>query len=88
MGQSLGHLQVNLLKNHNASHGPDRQPFSNLKIELDGLMTVLRLVCHGLDSPAHLVILQTTDLTKQLEYLIIRYDIAHFLFEIWQLLKR
>ena len=59
-----------------------------MKIELDGLMVVLRLVCHGLDSPAHLIILQTTYLAKQLEYLIIRYEIAHFLFEIWQLLKR
>ena len=41
-------------------------------------MVVLRLVCHGLDSPAHLIILQTTTLAKQLEYLIIRYEIAHF----------
>ena len=65
-----------------------RQPFSNLKRELDGLMVVLRLICDELDSPAHLITLQTTNLTKQLEYLIIRYEIAHFLFEIWQLLKR
>ncbi len=89
MGQCLGHLQVHVLKNHYASHGPAHQPLSNLKIDLDGLVVaVLKLVCQlGLDSPAHLITLYTTYLTKQLEHLIIRCENSHFMFEIQQLLK-
>ncbi len=66
MGQSLGHLQVHVLKNHMAwpaSFKPEN-------------MVGLRLVCDGLDSPAHLITLRTTNQTKQ--YLIIRCENADF----------
>ncbi len=52
----------------NASQGPARlAPFSNLKLKLEGLVNVvmgLRLVCFGLDSPAHLITIRTTNQTK------------------------
>jgi hypothetical protein len=56
-------------ENFNASQGQARlAPFSNLKLELEGLVNVvmgLRFVCYGLDSPAHLITIRTTNQTKQ-----------------------